>query len=146
MIESACARPFQTYFGDDLFPTIYQKAAAFFHSLVCNHCFSNGNKRTALIALDHFLAANDLCLILDNNEAYMLAKNTASHNADNRSVDTVLQELAALIETDTIPIDEMSAMATEESREEVFVLYEEYRLLRDEVRAHALNQEVNQGT
>ena len=34
----------------DKYPTIEQKAAALLHSLIKNHAFHNGNKRTALVA------------------------------------------------------------------------------------------------
>ena len=58
LLESAVARPFHSAFGVDAYPTILDKAAAFFHSLNSNHPFHDGNKRTAIIALDDFLVAN----------------------------------------------------------------------------------------
>ncbi len=44
LLESAIARPFQT-FGGDLYPTVYEKAAAIAESLIINHPFIEGNKR-----------------------------------------------------------------------------------------------------
>jgi hypothetical protein len=69
-----------------------------------------------------------------------LLKSTAGHNADNRHVDEVLAELAGLIEANCIPIDEMNVITDEEFRQEMLDVYEEYRLLRKEVRASPLNQ------
>jgi death-on-curing protein len=43
MLESAIARPFQTFGGEDLYPTVYEKAAAFAESLIINHPFVDGN-------------------------------------------------------------------------------------------------------
>ena len=80
LIESAAARPFQTAFGVEAWPALAEKAAALFHSLTCNHCFLNGNKRTAVIALDLFLAANGYLLLLTQEEVYELAKVTAKAN------------------------------------------------------------------
>lgn len=56
LLESACARP-RTGLGDTLkYPTLAAQSAALFHSLVKNHPFHNGNKRTALLTLVHVLA------------------------------------------------------------------------------------------
>lgn len=41
LLDSAVHRPFQTFGGLDLYPTLPEKAAALFHSLVCNHSFSH---------------------------------------------------------------------------------------------------------
>ena len=57
-LESAAARPAMTFGGDDLFPDLAAKAAALMHSLVMNHPFVDGNKRTALAACLVFLEAN----------------------------------------------------------------------------------------
>ena len=58
LLESAVARPFQSAGGQDVYTDIFEKAAALFHSIINNHPFHNGNKRTALIAasvqLDEF--------------------------------------------------------------------------------------------
>src|ERR1041385_4253608 len=51
MIESAVARPFHSAFRQDAYPTLVEKAAALFHSLISNHPFHDGNKRTAVLAL-----------------------------------------------------------------------------------------------
>ena len=85
-IDSAAARPFQTAFGAEVYPSLQQKAAALFHSLVCNHCFINGNKRTAVIALDMFLAINMHLLVMASDEVYEMAKDTAKANQDGRVV------------------------------------------------------------
>lgn len=58
LLDSAVNRPRQTIFGEDAYPTIFEKAAALFESLVLNHIFENANKRTAFSALDIFLYYN----------------------------------------------------------------------------------------
>ena len=45
-----------------MFRSLPEKAAALFHSLIANHPFGNGNKRTAVIALELFLSANSVLL------------------------------------------------------------------------------------
>lgn len=50
LLESAIARPFQTFGGEYLYPTAFEKAAAIMESLIVNHPFVDGNKRTGLLA------------------------------------------------------------------------------------------------
>ncbi len=45
LLESALARPYQTFGGNDLYQTIYEKAAAIMESVIINHPFVDGNKR-----------------------------------------------------------------------------------------------------
>lgn len=58
LIQSAIARPQATFGGEDLYPTVISKAAALFHSLIFNHAFADGNKRTSLTATARFLHLN----------------------------------------------------------------------------------------
>lgn len=45
-LESAIARPYQTFGKEDLYPTCFEKAAAIGESIIMNHPFIDGNKRT----------------------------------------------------------------------------------------------------
>lgn len=58
LIQSAIARPQATFGGLDLYLTIIDKAAALFHSLIFNHAFADGNKRTTLTSTARFLHLN----------------------------------------------------------------------------------------
>jgi death on curing protein len=51
LLESAIARPFQTFGGEDLYPDPFTKAAALGESLIINHPFVDGNKRTGIVAV-----------------------------------------------------------------------------------------------
>jgi len=44
-------RPQPTAFGADAYQDVHSKAAALLHSLVNNHPFIDGNKRTAVLAM-----------------------------------------------------------------------------------------------
>ena len=59
LLGSACARPHTAMGGTEKYNSLETKAAALFHSLVKNHPFHNGNKRTALVTLVTCLAEND---------------------------------------------------------------------------------------
>lgn len=58
LTQSAIARPQASFGGEDLYPTIIDKAAALFHSLIFNHAFVDGNKRTTMTATARFLYIN----------------------------------------------------------------------------------------
>ena len=45
-LESALGRPFMTFGGSDLYPEPVDKAAAIMESIIMNHPFLDGNKRT----------------------------------------------------------------------------------------------------
>lgn len=58
LIESAVARPRATFDRQELYETIFDKAAALLQSLLKNHPFVDGNKRTALTSAGSFLKLN----------------------------------------------------------------------------------------
>lgn len=68
LIQSAVARPQSTFGGEDLYPTLFDKAAALFHSLMFNHAFLDGNKRTTLTSTARFLYLNGYELSADKKE------------------------------------------------------------------------------
>ena len=55
LLDSAAHRPFQTFGDTFLYPTGLEQAAALLESLVQNHAFEDGNKRTALTSCLFFL-------------------------------------------------------------------------------------------
>ncbi|MBK9125287.1 MAG: type II toxin-antitoxin system death-on-curing family toxin [Chloroflexi bacterium] len=70
MLESAVMRPRASAFGSDAYPTVVDKGAALFHSLILNHPFVDGNKRTAVITLVVFLNLNGLAEAWEEDDAY----------------------------------------------------------------------------
>ena len=65
LLDSATNRPKQSAFGQDVYPSIYEKAAALFESIAKNHAFHNANKRIALLCLTHYIFENK-SLSMDN--------------------------------------------------------------------------------
>lgn len=69
-LESAIHRPYQTFDGQELYPTPAAKAAAIFESVIINHPFVDGNKRTAYVLLRLTLRKNGVDISVRQNEAY----------------------------------------------------------------------------
>jgi death-on-curing protein len=61
LLESAAARPRATAFGADAYHDLVSKTAALLHSLVLNHAFVDGSKRTAVLATLVLLDLNGTC-------------------------------------------------------------------------------------
>jgi len=57
-LESAVAQPRMTFGGEELYPTIVEKASALGFSLIQNHPLIDGNKRTGHAAMEMFLVLN----------------------------------------------------------------------------------------
>ena len=68
LLISAISRPQATFDGSELYPDIFSKAAALMDSLVRNHAFVDGNKRTAIASAGLFLQTNGYLLSVDNLE------------------------------------------------------------------------------
>jgi death-on-curing protein len=73
-LESALAQPRMSFGGEDLYPTIIEKASALAFSLAMNHPFIDGNKRTAHAVMEIFLVLNGFQIEapVDGQERIML--------------------------------------------------------------------------
>jgi death-on-curing protein len=72
LLHSALERCKVTFGGRDLYPTLFHKAAALLHSLVMNHAFDDGNKRTAFAIMSRFLNVNGLIIRASQNEIILM--------------------------------------------------------------------------
>lgn len=74
MLNYAVRRPKLELFGEVQFPTLVDKAAALLHSLAHHHLFADGNKRTAMRAVNLFLTINGYTLTWDDTsqQAFLL--------------------------------------------------------------------------
>lgn len=68
LVESAVARPQAGFGGQYLYKTIFNKAAALLQSLLKNHPFVDGNKRTALTSAAILLRINGWKLLNNHKE------------------------------------------------------------------------------
>ncbi len=75
ILESALAQPQMTFGGQELYPTLAEKAAALGFSLIQNHPFVDGNKRIGWVATKTVLRLNrfDLPTKVDEAERVVLA-------------------------------------------------------------------------
>lgn len=98
LMLSALGRPQATFEDEDLHPTIYEKAAVLADSLINNHPFVDGNKRTGIGAAVLFLSINGYLFTASNEEllniTMRIVQKQTSHN-----------EVAAWFETHSKPLE-----------------------------------------
>lgn len=58
LLESAVANPMMAVFGQEMYPSVFDKAAAYLFFISKNHAFSDGNKRTGTACAIIFLRLN----------------------------------------------------------------------------------------
>lgn len=84
LLDSALSRPYQTFDGKELYPTPFDKAAAILESIVKNHPFKDGNKRTGYV-LSRLLLMNeqhDIHAQLEEKYQFVISISKAELNFD----------------------------------------------------------------
>lgn len=97
LLHSALARPQASFGGEELYPTAIDKAAALFHSLMFNHAFVDGNKRTTITATARFLYINGFVLEADQEEFVKFPLKVENNHLN-------IEEISAWIKTHSKPI------------------------------------------
>ena len=98
LLASAVNTPFQTFMGNDLYPSIYDKAAQLCYGIANNHPFTDGNKRTALHSMYVYLIINGFDITALQQEVENMIIDIASGNMTN-------VELAQWLRENTVEID-----------------------------------------
>lgn len=73
LLESAIGRPMATFGGRELYGDLFTKAAILMNSLVRNHPFIDGNKRTAVAAAALLVRRNGFRVVMSSAELEDLA-------------------------------------------------------------------------
>ena len=78
LLDSALESPFQTFLGEELYPSVEEKAARRGYSLISNHAFIDGNKRIGVLAMLVFLELNGFKLCMVNDDVIKIGLEVAS--------------------------------------------------------------------
>jgi len=89
---SAVGRPQSSFDDQDLYTDLFSKAAALIDSLIRNHPFVDGNKRTGMAAGALFLRQNGYALKVDNEEVVSIALGIAQSQLDLDQIAAWLKE------------------------------------------------------
>ncbi|MCA1675236.1 MAG: type II toxin-antitoxin system death-on-curing family toxin [Actinobacteria bacterium] len=91
LLEAAILRPQQSVFGSDAYPDMHTKAAAMMHSIIRNHAFIDGNKRTGVLAMILFHNLNGYTIETAQEDLIALALDIAEGQIDVEGIAGILK-------------------------------------------------------
>lgn len=77
--EMLCSIPFQSGFGVEFYPTVFDKAAKYLEGFATHQVFCDGNKRTAVDSMCVFLNLNGYEFALYDKEQYDFVLDVANN-------------------------------------------------------------------
>jgi len=83
---SALARPYATFDQQELYPTVIEKAAAIFESIIINHPFIDGNKRIAYVLMRLVLLESGFDISATQSEKYEMTIAASIGNLKNEEI------------------------------------------------------------
>ena len=83
LLDSAVNLPLQTFGGQELYPTILEKAARLGYGLIHNHPFVDGNKRIGTHAMLVFLDINNVVVSYEDEDLIATILRVASGDMDD---------------------------------------------------------------
>ena len=78
LLESALESAFQTFDGEELYPSKEEKGARLGYSLISNHAFVDGNKRIGMYIMLTFLEVNGIRIYPSIDEVIRVGLSVAS--------------------------------------------------------------------
>lgn len=90
-LESAISRPYATFDNKELYPTPIDKAAAILESIVCNHPFLDGNKRTGYVLARLLLLKSGLDIQASQDDRYELVINISKGQSNFEQINNWLK-------------------------------------------------------
>ncbi len=91
-LESCLEQPFATFGGEELYPTLLDKAVLLFYLVIKNHPFENGNKRMAVMLMLFFLFKNGKFSTVTPDALYDLALIVAKSDASIEEQLPIIQD------------------------------------------------------
>lgn len=86
LLNSALNRPFLGFGNVEFYPNLQDKAAALIESIVKNHPFIDGNKRTAYVLMRLYLIQEGFDIIASQNEKYEFVMNIADGKSEYQEI------------------------------------------------------------
>lgn len=91
LLDSAVSRPQATFGSEDLYPDVFDKAAALMESIVQNHPFVDGNKRAGITAAGIFPRGNGYRLTATNQDLEECTMGVAEGKIDDSAISAWLK-------------------------------------------------------
>jgi death-on-curing protein len=92
LLHSALEAPKASLFGNDMYPTIEEKAAAYLYHIVKNHAFNDANKRTGYSLFLIFLEMNEFNLSVSQKEIELLVLDVAAGIKNKEDITSFIKQ------------------------------------------------------
>lgn len=92
LLKSSVENVFQTYDGEELYPSPLDKIIQLTYSLIENHCFVDGNKRIGVMVLLYLLKINEIKHNLSNEDIIEIGLKVASGAMDNKDLKKYIEK------------------------------------------------------
>lgn len=94
LLDSAIYAPLQTYSGEELYPSLIEKASRLAYGLINNHPFIDGNKRIGTHAMLILLCLNGVELTYEDDELVDIIMEVAAGKAkDEKLYDWIIEHI-----------------------------------------------------
>jgi len=93
LLESAVANPTTSVFGQEMYPSVFDKAACYLFSISRNHPFLDGNKRTASLSCLIFLRQNGKEPVYDEDTFLEFIVSVAEGNVEKEEISAYLKSI-----------------------------------------------------
>lgn len=100
LLDSVSKAPYQSCFGSDLYPSIFDKAAKYLYDFFTYQVFLDGNKRAGLCTASMFLKMNGYELDMNYAQVYQMTMDLANGNIQSLDEISKLLEKNSIIEQD----------------------------------------------
>lgn len=100
LLDSVSKAPYQSCFGSDLYPSIFDKAAKYLYDFSTYQVFLDGNKRAGLCTASMFLKMNGYELDMNYAQVYQMTMDLANGNIQSLDEISKLLEKNSIIEQD----------------------------------------------
>ena len=91
-VLSLAGLPRQSFSGQELYPTLFDKAAVYARSISMNHPFLDGNKRTGMLAAGVFLEHNGYKVIVREGGVARFALRIVKQKLDIKEISAWLKK------------------------------------------------------
>ncbi len=97
-IQSILDKPGRKFGNKEMYPTIYEKAACILESFCREHIFTDGNKRTAVLAMFVFLTINNHNIVLPLSITKYAAGITKCMDQKPEDIEALIKDISKWIE------------------------------------------------
>lgn len=93
LLESFVANPTTCVFGQEMYPSVFDKASSYLFSISRNHPFLDGNKRTASMVCLIFLRQNGQHVNYDSDSFLKFILSVAEGNVEKEEISAYLRSI-----------------------------------------------------